>query len=94
VVARAASWSALCANIRGGLGVGVAPYGIFEGDPDMVACLKLPPDYTGATWLITHERSRKLPRVRALIEFVADYVAAQGWAQAARDLRPMYPKGD
>jgi DNA-binding transcriptional LysR family regulator len=94
VVARAASWNALCAYIKGGVGVGVAPYGLFEGDPDMVFCMELPSGHTGATWLVTHERARKLPRVRALIDFIAAYVAARNWPRTARERAPMYTRKD
>lgn len=77
VAARANSFPAMIANLRAGTALGVAPSGIFDRDPTMVACLTLPERFWGAVWLVTHERVRRLPRVRALIDFIAAYITAR-----------------
>jgi molybdate transport repressor ModE-like protein len=77
VVARANSFPALIANVRAGLGLAAISAGIFERDPEMVPCLRLPSRFSGPIWLVTHERVRRLPRVRALLDFIAAYVSAR-----------------
>lgn len=77
VVARANSFPALIANIRAGLGLGPLAVGLFDGEADMVPCLTLPARFSGQVWLVTHERVRRLPRVRALLDFIAAYVSAR-----------------
>lgn len=82
VVARASSFTALFEKLRSGLGVGVFHWGVFERDPDMIPCFFIPAELYGQVWLLTHERSRKLPHVRA----VADHVgtALDRWGRRAR----------
>lgn len=77
VVARANTFQALIANIRAGLGLGPLAVGLFDGEADMVPCLMLPARFSGQIWLVTHERVRRLPRVRALLDFIAAYVSAR-----------------
>lgn len=77
VAARANSFPAMIANLRAGTALGVAPSGIFDRDPTMVACLTLPERFWGNVWLVTHERVRRLPRVRALMDFIAAYIAGR-----------------
>ena len=68
---------AVVAAVRAGLGLGVAPGGVLDSDPTVVACFTLPPELDGQVWLVTHERVRRLPRVRALIDFRAAYIAVR-----------------
>jgi DNA-binding transcriptional LysR family regulator len=82
VVARAGSFSALADKIRSGIGAGLFPWGYFDRDPNMIACFFMPAELYGQVWLVTHERVRKLPHVRAVIDFIA--VAVEPWARAAR----------
>ena len=77
VVARANTFQALIANVRAGLGLGPLAVGLFDGEADMVPCMMLPGRFSGQIWLVTHERVRRLPRVRALIDFIAAYVTAR-----------------
>lgn len=77
VVARANSFPALVANVRAGLGLAPLASGIFDSDPEIISCLTLPARYSGPVWLVTHERVRRLPRVRALLDFIAAYVNAR-----------------
>jgi len=77
VVARANSFPALVANLKAGVGLGVLPWGILADDPSIVDCLRLPQRFDGQVWLVTHERVRRLPRVRAVIDFIAAYTVAR-----------------
>jgi DNA-binding transcriptional LysR family regulator len=77
LAARVNTFAAVVANVRAGLGLGAAPAGFLENDPNLVACFTLPPELDGQLWLVTHERVRNLPRVRALMDFLAAYVGAR-----------------
>src|SRR5437763_3226076 len=56
--------------IRSGLGIAVLPCVVADADPDLIQCVP-PKDGHGRTmWLVTHERVRKTPRVRAVIDFL------------------------
>jgi DNA-binding transcriptional LysR family regulator len=82
VTARASSFTALAEKLRSGLGLGLFHWGVFERDPNMIPCFFIPSELYGQVWLLTHERSRKLPHVRA----VADHVGAalERWGRRAR----------
>ena len=61
----------LLAAARSGFGVAALPCRVAERDPDLVQCTPPPP--TGRNiWLLTHERLRHEPRIRALLDFIAD----------------------
>jgi DNA-binding transcriptional LysR family regulator len=68
------SLTAMIAQVRAGLGVGAVPMHVYARDPDLIICLPLPEEWTPGIWLVTHERVRQVPRVRAFIEFVASYL--------------------
>ena len=60
----------LLAGVRSGMGIGVLPCIVGDGDPDLVRCFE-PRDGHGRTlWLLTHERVRHAPRVRLVIDFL------------------------
>lgn len=82
VVARASSFTALAEKLRSGLGVGVFHWGVFERDPNMIPCFFIPAELYGQVWLLNHERSRKLPHVRAVTDHVA--LALERWGRRAR----------
>lgn len=77
VAARTNTLPSHITNVRAGLGLGLAPPGVLELDPRLVACFALPSELDGQLWLVTHERVRNLPRVRALLDFLAGYVSAR-----------------
>lgn len=62
----------LLAAVRSGLGLTALPCLVGEPDDDLVRCL--PPAAASArtTWLVTHERLRHTPRVRAVMDFLGD----------------------
>jgi DNA-binding transcriptional LysR family regulator len=77
VAARTNTLPSHITSIRAGLGLGVAPAGFLERDPRLSACFTLPPELDGQLWLVTHEQVRNLPRVRALMDFLAAYIGAR-----------------
>jgi DNA-binding transcriptional LysR family regulator len=62
----------LLAAVRSGFGLAALPSFIADQDPDLVQCL--PPDKNDrvALWLLTHERLRHTPRVRIVLDFLAE----------------------
>ena len=66
-----ASSTGLLSAVRSGAGVAVLPSVVAEADPELVRCLP-PPDHGRVLWLLTHERIRHTPRVRAVIDFLYD----------------------
>jgi DNA-binding transcriptional LysR family regulator len=70
VVMHHASAMGMMSAIRSGLGIAVLPCIVADADPDLIQCVP-PRDGHGRTmWLVTHERVRKTPRVRAVIDFL------------------------
>ena len=70
------SAAGLLSGVRSGLGLAVLPGFVADRDPELVRCL--PPmegDSTGM-WLLTHERLRHEPRVRAVLDFLAQELSA------------------
>lgn len=72
----------MVANAKHGLGLVVLPGGFFRDDPDLVACFELP-GLDADSWLITHERLRHAPRVRAFLDFAAGFQSARNRRAAA-----------
>lgn len=66
------SVTGLLAAVRSGLGLAALPCLIAEHDADLVRCL--PPSAADAreVWLVTHERLRHTPRVRAVLDFLGE----------------------
>jgi DNA-binding transcriptional LysR family regulator len=65
---------AMVAQIRAGLGVGAVPETLHVPDPELVACFGFPDEWTPSVWLVTHERVRQVPHVRAFLDFAAAYL--------------------
>jgi DNA-binding transcriptional LysR family regulator len=64
----------LLSAVRAGMGLAALPSFIAEQDPDLVRCLRGEPSGRGI-WLLTHERVRHAPRVRAVMQFLGDRLA-------------------
>jgi DNA-binding transcriptional LysR family regulator len=80
------SITGLLAAIRAGVGVAVLPCFVADLDEDLVACLPSAGHYGGSLWLVTHERLRNTPRVRVVVDFLAEHLtklAKQGAKRAA-----------
>lgn len=92
VAARAASFTALADRLRSGVGLGLFHWGVFERDPNMIPCFFIPANLFGEVWLVTHERTRKLPHVRAVADHV--WAALERWGRRARAFEiPPLPEG-
>ena len=77
VVATATSVTVQMALAKAGLGVAILPCFLADPEPGLVRLL--PPAGTGALdlWLVAHADLARTPRVRAVLDFLADTCAAQ-----------------
>jgi DNA-binding transcriptional LysR family regulator len=65
-----ASGTGLLAAVRSGIGLAVLPCIVAEGEPDLVRCFPPRTGHGRTLWLLTHERVRRTPRVRIVIDFL------------------------
>ena len=65
-----ASSTGLLSAVRSGFGVAVLPCVVADSDPELIRCIPPRPDHGRILWLLTHERLRRTPRVRAVIDFL------------------------
>lgn len=70
VIMHHASAMGMMSAIRSGLGIAVLPCIVADADPDLIQCLPPKEGHGRAMWLVTHERLRHTPRVRAVIDFL------------------------
>lgn len=70
VVLEHGSTTGLLAAVRAGLGLAVLPSLMADREPDLVQVVAPPPADRMELWLITHERVRHAPRVRAVMDFL------------------------
>lgn len=66
------SVSGLLAAVHSGFGLAVLPTFMAASDPELVRCLPPRDDDETALWLFTHERLRHVPRVRVVLDFLAE----------------------
>lgn len=76
VVMHHASAMGMMSAIRSGLGIAVLPTIVADADPELVQCLPPKSDHGRSMWLVTHERVRHTPRVRVVIDFLYERLAA------------------
>jgi len=62
----------LLAAVRAGVGMAVLPTFVADREPDLVRCLPPMAESNAGLWLLTHERRRHVPRVRIVLDFLAD----------------------
>lgn len=60
----------LLAGVRSGFGIAVLPCIVADGEPDLLRCFPPRGDHGRVLWLLTHERVRRTPRVRAVTDFL------------------------
>src|SRR3954454_7011150 len=70
VIMHHASAMGLMSAIRSGLGIAVLPCIVADADPDLIQCVPPKAGHEREMWLVTHERIRHTPRVRAVIDFL------------------------
>jgi len=66
----------LLSGIRSGFGIAVLPCIVADADPDLVQCLPPRSDHDRVLWLFTHERVRRTPRVRTVIDFLYERLSS------------------
>ncbi|MDB5722912.1 MAG: Transcriptional regulator, LysR family [Alphaproteobacteria bacterium] len=64
--------SGMLAAVRSGFGMAVLPTFLADREPDLVRVLPPEPGAHSGLWLLTHERIRHAPRVRAVTDFIAE----------------------
>jgi DNA-binding transcriptional LysR family regulator len=77
IVCRVNSVLGAATAIEAGIGIGYLP--CFTGDArrDLKRISTSLPDFEGTLWLLTHQESRHIPRVRAFLNFAANEIAKQ-----------------
>jgi DNA-binding transcriptional LysR family regulator len=70
VIMHHASAMGMMSAIRSGLGIAVLPAIVADAEPDLIQCVPPKSDHGRSMWLVTHERVRHTPRVRAAIDFL------------------------
>jgi DNA-binding transcriptional LysR family regulator len=66
------STTGLLAAVRAGSGLAVLPTLVADLDPDLLQCLPPKPEHDAGLWLLTHERLRHTPRIRVVMDFLAE----------------------
>jgi DNA-binding transcriptional LysR family regulator len=69
------SASGLLSAVRTGLGIAALPCIVADGMSDLIRCAP-PPEENRHMWLLTHERVRHQPAVRAVIDFLYERLTA------------------
>ena len=70
------SSSGMLSAVRAGFGLAVLPCMVADFDPDLVRCLPPDPDNERGLWVLTHERLRHTPRIRAVLDFLYERLTA------------------
>lgn len=78
VAVRHASVTGVLSAVRAGVGLAVLPCFIAEHDPTLIRCLPSKPSTKRGLWLLTHERLRHTPRVRVVLDFLAERLVPLG----------------
>ena len=67
----------LAQAVEAGIGVGHLPCFIGDAWPGLLRLAPPQPEYASSLWLLTHPDLRHTPRVRALLDFLAEAIAAK-----------------
>ena len=84
VIMRPDRSTGLLSAVRAGVGIAVLPCIVAESDPDFVRCLPPRLDHGRVLWLVTHERIRRNPNVRNVIDFLYERLKARAAALPER----------
>jgi len=74
---RSNSLTNMVSNLRAGLGLGTLPCVIGDSDEALVRCFPPPPELRSEMWLVVRAEVKSAPHVKALADFLADYVISQ-----------------
>jgi DNA-binding transcriptional LysR family regulator len=72
VVMQHATPVGLLSSVRAGLGLAALPTFVADREPDLIRCLRPNREDDITLWLVTHERLRHTPRVRAVMDFLGE----------------------
>lgn len=72
VVMKYDSASGLLAGVRAGMGLTILPAFLADRESDLIRCIPPKVEDTTGLWLLTHERLRRVPRIRIVLDFVAN----------------------
>ncbi len=75
IVVRQHDIPGMLAGLRSGVGVGLMSNMVAEAEGSLIRCFVPPVTMDVPLWLLTTERLRKEPRIRALLDFLAGYLA-------------------
>ncbi|WP_205481595.1 LysR substrate-binding domain-containing protein [Sphingomonas arenae] len=78
----------LLTAVRSGIGIAALPCIVADGDPDLIRCVP-PADHGRTMWLLTHERVRRSPTVRAVIDYLYERLMAH--VKRLENARPLTP---
>ncbi len=67
-----ANSTGLLSAVRSGFGIAALPCIVADADPDLIRCIEPRPDHGRVMWLLTHERVRREPRVRIVMDFLGE----------------------
>jgi len=84
------SSSGMLSAVRAGFGLAVLPCMVADFDPDLVRCLP-PADNERSLWLLTHERLRRTPRIRAVLDFLYERLTRLARVEAGQQARTGRP---
>jgi DNA-binding transcriptional LysR family regulator len=76
VIMHHGSATGMLSAIRSGLGIAVLPSILADAQPDLVRCIPPKAHHKRSLWLLTHERVRHTPRVRAVIDFLYERLSS------------------
>ena len=76
VIMHHGSATGMLSAIRSGLGIAVLPCILADAQPDLVRCIPPKAHQKRSLWLLTHERVRHTPRVRAVIDFLYERLSS------------------
>jgi DNA-binding transcriptional LysR family regulator len=76
IVSHSISIPNMDAVLRSGLGVGALPCFAGDFESDLIRCFNIPKTMHDQFWLVTSERARAAPQVRAFIDFAVPRVRA------------------
>jgi DNA-binding transcriptional LysR family regulator len=65
-----ATSTGLLTAVRSGFGIAVLPCVVADADPELIRCIPPRDDHLRVLWLVTHERVRRTPAVRAAIDVI------------------------
>lgn len=76
VSARASGLTNLVSTVKAGLGIGMMPCFVGDGEPDLVRCLPVPRELDAEVWLIVREEVKQAPHVRAFVDGLSAHMFA------------------